>query len=74
MAVFTREVDLVWQIKDAENYKFDKLGNCYNMKTNKQLRRTLIGYTEGYCIKGKFRSLKQIRKQLVKIEDVNCPF
>ena len=74
MAIFTRKVDLVWQINYAENYKFDKVGNCYNTKTGKQLKRTLIGYTEGYCIQGKFKSLTSLRKHLVKIKDVECPF
>lgn len=74
MSVFTRKVDLVWQINYAENYKFDRGGNCYNTKTGKQLKRTLIGYTEGYCIQGKFKSLASLRKHLVKIKDVGCPF
>lgn len=74
MTVFTGGVDLVWEYSDSDNYKFDKEGNCYNLRTGKQLKRTLIGYTEGYCLNGKFKSLKQIRNKLQRIESVDCPF
>lgn len=74
MADFTRKVDLVWEYSLSTNYKFDKKGDCYNTKTSKQMKRTLIGYTEGYCLNGKFKSLKQIRKHLVKITMDVCPF
>jgi hypothetical protein len=74
MAVFTKKVDLVWMVDYAKNYQFDRKGNCYNIKTSKQLKRAVVGYTEGYCIKSKFKSLKYIRKHLVKIKKVDCPF
>lgn len=65
---------LVWMIDYANNYQFDREGNCFNIKTGKQLKRVLQKYTEGYCIQSKFKSLKQISKYLVKINDVNFPF
>lgn len=74
MTVFTRDIDLVWHYSDSPNYQFDRDGNCYNVKTGRQLKRTVIGYTEGYCLKGKFKSLKVIREKLIKIEDNECPF
>jgi hypothetical protein len=74
MPLFTKEVNLVWMLDYANNYQFDKLGNCYNIKTGKQLKKTIVGYTEGYCIKSKFKSLKILRKHLIKIKDVDCPF
>lgn len=58
----------------ANNYQFDKKGNCYNIQTQKRLNLTLVGYTEGYCIKGKFKSLKQIKKHLIKIPKNDSPF
>lgn len=74
MRVITGEYNLVWQLSDADNYQFDKLGNCINIKTNRKLKMTVVGYTTGYCIKGKFRSLKQIKSKLVKIKKDECPF
>ncbi|MFA5719983.1 MAG: hypothetical protein WC939_02855 [Acholeplasmataceae bacterium] len=65
---------LVWQIQDAKEYKWSKCGKCFNTKTNKELKQVYNSRCLGYNIKGKFRSLKQIRKQLVKIEEVECPF
>lgn len=74
MTVFTKKVDLVWMLDYANNYQFDKDGNCYNIKTNKELKRTVIGYTEGYCIKGEFKSLKFFKKHLIKIQKEECVF
>ena len=68
------EDSLVWMVDYANNYQFDRAGNCFNIKTEKQLTRTLIKYTEGYCIQGKFKSLQQIRRHLVKITETECPF
>jgi hypothetical protein len=74
MPVFTKEVDLVWMLDYANNYQFDIKGDCYNIQTNKQIKRTMVGYTEGYCIKSKFKSLKFLRKHLIKIKKEDCPF
>ena len=74
MAVFTSKVNLVWEYSDDQKYQFDKLGNCYNIQSGKQLQRTLVGYTEGYCLGGKFKSLKHIRAKLKKILPIDCPF
>lgn len=64
MAEFVTKVDLKWRLDFANNYQFDSKGNCYNLKTMKQIKRTLIRYTEGYCIKGKFYSLTKLREHL----------
>lgn len=74
MTVFTKKVDLIWQLNFAENYQFDKEGNCYNVETGKQLKRTVVGYTTGYCVRGKFKSLTALRKNLVKISKIEIPF
>lgn len=74
MAVFTRKVHLVWEYSDDPKYQFDKLGNCYNIQSGKQLQRTLVDYTEGYCLGGKFKSIKHIRTKLKKILHRDCPF
>lgn len=74
MTVFTKKVDLVWQLDFADNYQFDRSGDCYNVRTGRQIKRTMVGYTVGYCICGKFMSLTKIRKSLIKIERTECPF
>jgi len=75
MTNFTTKVDLVWKLDFAYNYQFDKYGNCYNVKTGRQLKRTLVGYTEGYCVNNKFKSLGKLRKHLIKVnQDTDCPF
>lgn len=65
---------LVWQISDAENYKFTKDGKCFNAKRNKELKRVIVGGSIGYCINGKFQSLTKLRSKLIKIKESDCPF
>ena len=74
MTVITKEIHLIWQLDFAPNYQFDKKGNCYNVKTGREIKQTVIGYTLGYCIKGKFKSLTSLRASLVKIQKTDCPF
>lgn len=74
MAVFTKKIDLLWQLNFAPNYQFDKIGNCYNVKSGRQIKQTVVGYTIGYCINSKFYSLTRLRQSLVKIQKSDCPF
>jgi hypothetical protein len=66
--------ELVWQIKDAENYKFTKDGICINTHRGKIVKHTLNGSTRGYCINGRFMSERAIRPLLEKIPNIDCPF
>ncbi len=70
----SKSYDLVWQISDAENYKFSKDGKCFNVKRNKELKRVLVGGSVGYCINGKFQSLTQLRTKLIRIQETFLPF
>ena len=65
---------LNWELKDYPNYKFSECGKCFNTKTNREIKKILNGRSIGYCIKGRFKSLSTLRKQLVKIKDIECPF
>jgi len=70
----TINYDLVWQLKTAPNYQFTDNGICINTLRGKQVRKVVVSGTKGYCIKGKFRSVLQLRKELIKIEKSILPF
>lgn len=74
MATITTQYDLVLMIKNSPNYQFTKDGKCINTNRMKEIKRTVVGYSVGFCINGKFRTLSSIRKELVKIEKINIPF
>lgn len=74
MIEITKKYDLKWQLDYAPNYQFSKCGKCFNILRNKEVKETLIGYTVGFCINGKFRSKKALRIHLVKIDSFECPF
>jgi hypothetical protein len=74
MATISTSYDLKFQYKPSVNYKFTDKGICINTKRNRIVKRTLVGYTEGFCLNGKFKSLMAIRKELELIPKSNCPF
>lgn len=74
MLVNTGKVRLVWQINYATKYKVSKDGRCFNTETGRELKRTVVNYTVGFCIQGKFTSLIRLRESLEKIEQQSCPF
>jgi len=74
MLEITNKYDLKWQLDFAPNYKFSSCGKCFNVLRGKEIKETVIGYTVGFCINGKFKSKLFLRKHLVKIKNINCPF
>ncbi len=65
---------LKWQLSFATEYKFTDSGLCFNTKTGNQIRKILNGRSVGYCIRGKFKALSSLRKELEVIENIKCPF
>jgi hypothetical protein len=64
-----------WRLKYAQNYIFDKQGNCYNSKTNRKIKQCYQSRCIGFNINGKFKSLTFLRTQLEKIPKKEyCPF
>lgn len=75
MAYISKKYDLVWQLSIANNYQFTSKGVCVNVATNRVIKKTVVGYTVGYNIKGRFRSLKWLKFQLVRINKLEqLPF
>lgn len=70
----TVNYDLKWQLKSTPNYQFTDDGICINTLRGKQVRKVVVSSTKGYCIKGKFKSVAQLRPELVKIEKSILPF
>ena len=70
----SKNYDFIWKIDFAKNYKFTKCKKLFNLKTGREIKKTLAGMTIGYYIKGKFYSLKYLRNYLVKVETEICPF
>ncbi len=74
MITISTTYDLKWELSFAPEYKFSKCGKCFNTKRGKEVRRTLIGYSVGYYIRGKFYTLNTLRSKLELIKKVYCPF
>lgn len=74
MITISNTYNLKWQLSFAPEYKFTPCGKCINMKRGKEIKRVLVGYSVGYCIKGKFYTLNKLRGELQKITEIYCPF
>jgi hypothetical protein len=74
MLVYQSKIVPKWNIKNEYNYFVASDNNVYNLKTKKKLQMQLKGYTKGYYLSGRFYSLIQLRKLLVKINKIKCPF
>lgn len=56
----------VFRIKFAPEYQITKSGECFNLKSGKKVRQVINSRCIGYNIRGRFYSLKYLRKQLVR--------
>ena len=60
---------LIYHISFAQEYKFSKCKKLFNCKSNKQIRQIINGGSIGYCIRGRFYSLKYLKQYLAKIPE-----
>lgn len=74
MNTFSKTYTLKYQLDFAPNYKWTECKKCFNQKTGRQIKQTYVSGSIGYCINGKFYSLKKLRTHLVKIKEEDCPF
>lgn len=65
---------LIYQFKDANEYKVSKCGKIFNTKTNKQIKRVVNSRCVGYWIKGSFIPLSSKKQHLEKITTFKTPF
>lgn len=49
------------------NYVFTENKECFNRKTMRKIKQVYKNRCIGYCIKGKFYSLKYLRSHLIKL-------
>lgn len=70
-----KTIDIPIKIKwEILGYGISENNTLYNLKTRKELKEIRKGYTIGYYIKGKFKSLKWIRANCKLYKDKYCPF
>ena len=63
-----------YELSCSPNYVWTDDNLCYNLKTGRQIRQTIVSGSIGYCINGKFKSLTSLRGMLRKPEKTTIPF
>lgn len=74
MITITKSITFNWKLEFADNYQWSIENKLYNLKTMREIKKTVNGYSVGYWINKKFYTLENLRKHLVKIEKIKCPF
>ncbi len=64
-----------YRLKSNPNYVFSTCGLCFNLRSGKLVKQITKGYTIGYLIDSKFKSLLVLKKELEIIPKKEyCPF
>lgn len=63
-----------YELSFASNYCWTECGKCFNIKTGREIKKVYNKGSIGYSINGRFKSLKSLRKNIVKIKKDFCPF
>lgn len=74
MNTITITYTIKYELSTHPNYVWTKDDLCFNSKTGRRIKQTMQGGSIGYCINGKFRSLKSLRPLLRKPIINDCPF
>jgi len=74
MITISNTYNIAWTLKDYINYGVTDKGIIINLKRGTIIKKTMVGYSKGYYIEGKFITLTKLRKLLIKKEKTECPF
>lgn len=67
MNIISITYTLKYRLSFANNYQWTKCNRCFNIKTSREIKQVLNSGSIGYCINGRFYSLKYLRTKLEKI-------
>lgn len=62
-----------WRLRGYDNYGITAKGIMINLTRNTTVKKTVKGYTKGYYLSGKFKSLSQINS-MAYVDNVTVPF
>ena len=74
MNSFTITYTVKYELSTNTEYVWNEFNECYNLKTGRRIKQVLKNNAIGYCINGKFKSLKSLRPLLQKPKKVILPF
>jgi len=74
MSTFTVTYTIKYELSFANYYVWNKYKECFNLKTGRKIKQVMVGGSIGYIIDGKFKSLKYLKKFLIKPKKEDLPF
>jgi hypothetical protein len=67
-------LNLKWEIADMPHYKWSKCKRLFNTKTNREIRKTIVGGSIGYWIGNTFIPLNAMKNKIRLINYNSSPF
>ena len=63
-----------WRLKTNHDYVWTTCKKLVNIRTGREIKKTIKGLTAGYWIGKRFIKLDTLRSEIELIEDEHCPF
>lgn len=70
----TNIIEVRWEIEGVPGYGFGSDKKLYNLKTSRNVKMTVKGYTKGFQIKKRFLTLNKLRPLLIRPVNFDVPF
>jgi len=74
MNSFTITYTIKFELSTNPFYVWNEFNECFNLKTGRRIKQVSKNGSIGYCINGKFKSLKSLRPLLIKPKKKFLPF
>jgi len=71
MKTLQKKYRIKWII---EGYSISECNKIFNSKNGRELKQSMVNYSIGYYLNGKFRTLSWIKKNCKKVERIKLPF
>lgn len=65
---------LKWQLRENDKYVWSSCGKLFNLKSGREIKKTLNGGSKGYWIERKFITLENLRSKIERVKKSDCPF
>lgn len=74
MKIISGNYSLKWQLKTNDKYAWSSCGKLFNLKSGREIKKTLNGGSKGYWIERKFMTLENLRNKIERVKKSGCPF
>jgi len=71
METLQKQYRIKWKV---EGYSISECNKIFNPKNGRELKQSMVNYSIGYYLNGKFRTLSWIKRNCQKVRKSQLPF